>query len=636
MFQSSEKTNTVRFIVSTANGKEEVKLFKQDELYYAFLPSYANNENTTIVTDNEYTLYIDDQQYISNSDIKELCFDKEYSIELKNFLGLTLSKEKLVLMKSENIPAISIQLVDGTLSDLDEDKDIEKSGAITVINEDSSVDFSGSFRSLKSRGNASWLANKKPYKLEFDTEINLLGMGANKEWVLLANAYDASNLKNKLIFEAAKQLGIRYVSNTQFVDLYINGEYRGLYLLAEKIEIGSNSVDIYNLGSNTQSLNFQKLSSYDIINIENQVNGSSHFKAYNIPNNPDDITGGYILKSESEDRIKDDSYFVTSSSATFACESPKYASVEQMKYISNIFDELINNLGNYEITTEIIDVNSFVKRYLINECFANYESSSNYFIKDSNAVDSKLYAEPVWDFDAAWGAKKTTNPIGIYNYSDFVGKVIYSDPALFEQVKKMYFSEMVPILQYTFSSIPKYEKYISDSDQMNKIRWKSIFDETQSLDKQVRFLSDYLEQRTNFLNDYWTDTSKYAILSFVDTGYYYTYAISAGSYANNINALEKDGYTFLGWYDQTTGEPLTLDKPIYGHHEYRPKWEIIEPNSNDEFGINSVISKAKATLSIVKKDIEVYFSYTLVVVLSLLLVMLIIKDLLIHKIRRKK
>lgn len=83
---------------------------------------------------------------------------------------------------------------------------------------------------IKGRGNSTWLANKKPYKIKLDTKSDLLGMGKNKHWVLLSNPYDSSLSRNKLIYDLAEDMGISSMSS-QWVDVVLNGEVVGNYLL---------------------------------------------------------------------------------------------------------------------------------------------------------------------------------------------------------------------------------------------------------------------------------------------------------------------------------------------------------------------------------------------------------------------
>lgn len=74
-------------------------------------------------------------------------------------------------------------------------------------------------------------------------------MGKAKKWILLANAYDSSHLRNKIVLDASAAVGPPYTPECRWVDLYLNGEYAGLYLLTERNEVDSQRVDIAGNGS---------------------------------------------------------------------------------------------------------------------------------------------------------------------------------------------------------------------------------------------------------------------------------------------------------------------------------------------------------------------------------------------------
>ena len=90
---------------------------------------------------------------------------------------------------------------------------------------------------IRGRGNATWLWEKKPYSLTLSKSADLLGMGAAKEWILLTNAPDPTHLRNKIAYDLAAEVGLLYSPESNWVDLYLNGEYTGLYLLTERNEI---------------------------------------------------------------------------------------------------------------------------------------------------------------------------------------------------------------------------------------------------------------------------------------------------------------------------------------------------------------------------------------------------------------
>ena len=101
---------------------------------------------------------------------------------------------------------------------------------------------------IRGRGNSTWELDKKPYKIKLDKGQNLLGMGKNKHWVLLANRLDQSLLRNRIISYLGTAFGMPYTPKMLPVELVINGEYYGSYLLAEQVRVDKNRVDIDELG----------------------------------------------------------------------------------------------------------------------------------------------------------------------------------------------------------------------------------------------------------------------------------------------------------------------------------------------------------------------------------------------------
>ena len=97
---------------------------------------------------------------------------------------------------------------------------------------------------IKGHGNSTWHQPKKPYNIKFDERTDLFGNGPAKTWVLIANYLDPSMIRNYMSYSVAEALGVEYTTTVQFANLVLNGEYQGLYLVTEKIQIGENRVDI--------------------------------------------------------------------------------------------------------------------------------------------------------------------------------------------------------------------------------------------------------------------------------------------------------------------------------------------------------------------------------------------------------
>lgn len=110
--------------------------------------------------------------------------------------------------------------------------------------------------SIKGRGNSTWGNGvKKPYQISLSSKADLIGTDAPaKKWILLANSADATLLHSSVAFNLAAELGLATV-DVRPIDLYYDGEYRGSYLLAEKIEIKPGRVDIFDLEEAIENAN---------------------------------------------------------------------------------------------------------------------------------------------------------------------------------------------------------------------------------------------------------------------------------------------------------------------------------------------------------------------------------------------
>jgi len=229
-------------------------------------------------------------------------------------------------------------------------------------------DFSGKIRC---RGNSTYDMPKKPYKLKFSDAVDLFGMGKAKTWVLLADYGDPSRIRNTLAFSIASKLSnLHYTSKIQHVELYVNGVYNGLYLVAEQIEVKENRVEIDDTIDDDLSflieLDFRAPSegTYDI----------DYFVVDDIP---------YGIKAPDIEENYPSSYTIKIK--------------EFIKYCFEVIQK-----DNYQDICDIIDVESFVDSYILNELFGNVDVkfSSWYLYKDKHG---KLFSGPVWDYDISAG-----------------------------------------------------------------------------------------------------------------------------------------------------------------------------------------------------------------------------------------
>ena len=318
---------------------------------------------------------------------------------------------------SETIPAVFIQTESGSLNAIHADKEHREPGVITTV-EDGVVSLNAvALSQIKGRGNATWGAPKKPYNIKFDKKTSLLGMPKAKKWTLLASYYDPTLLRNPTAFEMAAQLGLPFGSAYRHADLYINGEYLGNYLFCESVEIGDNRVEIHDLSKDNEAAN----PGIDLETLPvhgtgkngavegSNVKGSK--KWVEMPNEPENITGGYLLECEFAVRYDAEiSGFVTNGGQCVVIKEPEYASKAEVDYISAFYgaaEEALRSESGYNAAgkhySEYFDVTALAKMYLLEEFSIDVDAgqSSCYLYLDRDA--DKLVASPPWDFDHANG-----------------------------------------------------------------------------------------------------------------------------------------------------------------------------------------------------------------------------------------
>lgn len=238
---------------------------------------------------------------------------------------------------------------------------------------------------IEIRGSSSQLLPKKGYGLTTlkvdnisNNNVSLLGMPSENDWILNGIAYDPSLIRDYLSYNLSRQIG-QYATRTAYCELVINGDYKGLYILQEKIK------------SSTGRVNILKIATTD----------------NTIPN----LTGGYITKADKDTGGDPIAWTMSSYSwgTNFIHELPKPTAVttQQNSYIYNQFLNLQNtsNTNNINLVTgypSVIDIPTFIDFMLMNELASNPDGYqfSTFFHKDRSG---KLRAGPIWDFNLTYG-----------------------------------------------------------------------------------------------------------------------------------------------------------------------------------------------------------------------------------------
>lgn len=525
--------------IPTHNGEFELSLWLTDNLcinwwkneadntYCFFIPNAFKNQKMRLTFSGIPYLTIDGKKITSGS--KYCLAQGTHSLitEENNNTAYTLT-----VWYTSGIPTFFVQTQSGSVESIHSSKQLSESGKILIMDSRGRSYFEGIIDEIHCRGNSSFdKTEKKSYTISLNKSIDLFEMGKAKKWLLIANAFDDTLVRNASAFFIAELLKLPYTPKFQYVDVYINGNFVGNYLLSEKVEIGKNRVNIRNLEKEVVSLN-KNCNLADTDFFMEQQGRLFSTKGYHIEKEPEDISGGYLLELETSDRYGlEASGFLTSRMQPVVFASPKYASYNQVSYIAGLYqdfeDAVFSADGSNPYTGkmyyEYIDVDSFARKYLLEELVKNLDASftSQYIYKYDDSISSKFYAGPCWDYDKSIAASGITedginlnDPKGLYaavqeKESD-IWYALYQHKDFRKTVAAIFFKELEPHLKNNCEKIFfEYSKNIRSSNDCNMIRWNT-FPQAATIDEKrilyntkVLELADFIDKRLDFLKSEW-------------------------------------------------------------------------------------------------------------------------------------
>lgn len=502
--------------------------------YYFFVPEILLNRGMYWLFPEGYDVEIDGSPIKCGS----LCELQEgtYIVAAKQ-ADQSVQEYTIDLRYSSEAAVMFFETESGNLSYIHEDKLNFETGDYTLIDGSGKYYYSGAIEDIHSRGNASWAeTEKKSYQIKLTDKADLLGMGAARKWLLIANAFDPTLLRNVIAFDLAKAMNLAYTPDSEFVDVFANGEYIGNYILTEKIEIDESRVDIDDLEKQTELLNADKpLNEFEYFMTEPDWLFSK--KGYMIENDPDDISGGYLLEIELSDRYGlEASGFLTSRMQAVVFKSPVYASYGQVSYIAERyqdFEDAIFSEDGFSPTTgayfaDYIDVDSFARKYLLEELTKNLDAAftSQFFYKPNDSVSDKFYAGPAWDYDKAIAASGITNEgidlhdsVGLYaatkTKDSDIWYGLYQQDEFRQTAISVFFNELEPkAREYIGPNIDRYADNIEASAINNALRW-NLFSEEPAPDRKsviyrerVLELKNFINERVDYLSVEWSAQQK--------------------------------------------------------------------------------------------------------------------------------
>ena len=416
--------------------------------------------------------------------------------------------------------------------------------------------------SMRGRGNSTWSAytEKKPFKIKLDKKADILGLGENKHWVLLANHFDSTLIKNRITAWLGDQMGFEFTPRGVPVDLVLSGDiygtkYLGSYYLSENVRVDTNRLEIDELKEGDTD--------------------------------PDVITGGYLLQNGYQvDKNSPDRFF-TSRNADWATHTPSfdtsdnvllgaaeeeteeafagrdlgdgYVNKAQQEYIQNyiqMFEDVLFEQGTEY--RKLMDLESAAKYWLLQTFTLNgdgYATGSTYMykVRDSAEGVGKIYWGPLWDFDFGWDkqAKTTGIPYG----HEWIKPMLYdtADGGFVEEIHKQW-----PVMKENLLKLIEDGGIIDQYYEETKVsahRDHDIYheDSDETFEWNIEHLKGWIRERLAWFDENLSmiDNMVHKVTYMVD-GEVYDILFKAES--ETIDGSEpfpeKDGYVFIGWTDE--------------------------------------------------------------------------------------
>ena len=417
--------------------------------------------------------------------------------------------------------------------------------------------------SIRGRGNSTWERSaKKPFKIKLEEKADIFGLGANKHWVLLANAFDETLVRDRLTAWLGDEMGFEFTPRGVPVDVVMTGEeygteYLGSYYLSENVRVDKNRLEIDELKEG--DTDDQVITGGYLLQNSYQVDKDSpdRFKtsrgaewATHTPSfDPEDVSSGsYLLDSQGQEDF----------SGTELGDG--YKNDAQQKYIQDFvqyFEDVLFEQGTKY--RELMDIESAAKYWLVQEFSLNgdaYATGSTYFYKKraTDTSDGKIYWGPLWDFDFAWDHQILTYELA---YGHFWLKPMFYDTGeggFVQEVHKQWAVMKDALIRLTEEGgvLDQYRDETRASAEMNRERYNNDAEDLTTYDDYIEHLREWIVTRLNWVDENigMIDSMIHKV-TFMADGEVYRNDFVAVDEEEDITGLrpEKEGYVFIGWTD---------------------------------------------------------------------------------------
>ena len=472
MTQSKNAQNTeppFSLIYRLGDSTQRLTGFYENGRLIFCLPGCIEMEDVSCSLNSEYNIKMDGITFCDGSKLDSIKEDMEYEALLFSTNGSVENIQErisVIFMRGSRIPCIRLDTTSGNLEYIHEEKGNFENGILQIWKADGQPDKIMKVKKISGRGNTAWDAIKKSYTIKLEDAADILGMGMAKTWILNANYYDGAYIRNQIGFEIARKGGIAYVPEEQFVDLYINGEYMGLYQLMEKIEAGKNRLDIGN---------------------------------------------DYLLEVDYMERAVLEEYILLENQQPLVIHAPEKE--RDINKVQAFFDRFQNSIEAGNVPSQNINMESFAKMFVMEEILQDMDFgySSHYMYLDMDA--EILYDGPVWDLDNTMGRGITKEAVSLYvtdydlpynNISRWYA-VMYEQEDFRNMVREEYknnFRESIVVLLET--GIKEKTEMLAASVKMDEKRFcvpRSVFMPEASWEENIEYLESYLEDKLCIMDE---------------------------------------------------------------------------------------------------------------------------------------
>lgn len=537
MVPNPEMNIPLSFTAALGGKRERITCWEDPsgELF-VFLPSGAVLSDLEISVEKDAQLTLNQKALESGMDCGDIQMNIPYPlIHIQEGIP---TEHTLTFMQSSALASIHLDVQSGSMNIIHEKKGNQESGRMRLYLPDGELAYIGNLESLNGRGN-DWLIPKKSYSLQLTSGADLLGMGQAEKWILQANAFDASHLRNKLVYDFSEALGLDFSPESQWVDLYLNGEYAGLYLLCERNEIHEQRV---------------------------RLEGNEN----------------YLVSMDLQWRLAENKkpFVITEAGYAFRIHDSQLNDSDLRQRLQSAENAICAEDGRDPLTgkhwSQLIDLDSWARKYLVEEIFGNGDGGviSQYFYGITKELP--MYAGPVWDYDISMG--NSQGRCGGETRALFVGRPrirpnisvswyyeLYQKQAFYDRMTELYREECLPLLdRFLNEQLNEYQSRITASSAMNQIRWKSLAASQTSVPDETEYIRSFMERRISFLNQLWLEKKPFhwVLIDTNDGRDMICYAVFPGERIPLLPEYE-DAWDILGWYDAATEQPFDGAQPIY-------------------------------------------------------------------------